>query len=72
MASQIHYDTYEGRYGIEDVKQSLYRLNSVGINSYAFAIEANAKYYLPKMFGQTITKFYPQISLFLVKNSLKN
>lgn len=46
------YDTYEGRYGIEDVKQSLYELNSVGINSYAFAIEANAKYYLPQMFGQ--------------------
>ncbi|MCE7992718.1 MAG: VWA domain-containing protein [Roseivirga sp.] len=46
------YDRYEGKYGINDVKQALRELNQRHINSYALAIEAQAKYYLPQMFGQ--------------------
>ncbi|MEB2779712.1 VWA domain-containing protein [Algoriphagus sp. C2-6-M1] len=46
------YDMYEGKYGIQDVKQALRELNERQINSYALAIEAQAKYYLPQMFGQ--------------------
>ncbi|MET2985172.1 nitric oxide reductase activation protein NorD [Aureibaculum conchae] len=46
------YDKYEGKYGINDVKQALRELNQRRINSYALAIEAQAKYYLPQMFGQ--------------------
>ena len=46
------YDRYEGAYGINDVKQALRELNAQNINSYALAIEAQAKYYLPQMFGQ--------------------
>lgn len=46
------YDRYEGKYGINDVKQALRELNQRQINSYALAIEAQAKYYLPQMFGQ--------------------
>ncbi|SFN50600.1 nitric oxide reductase NorD protein [Bizionia echini] len=46
------YDKYEGKYGIQDVKQALRELNQRNINSYALAIEAEAKYYLPQMFGQ--------------------
>ncbi len=46
------YDRYEGKYGINDVKQALRELNMRTINSYALAIEAQAKYYLPQMFGQ--------------------
>jgi nitric oxide reductase NorD protein len=46
------YDKYEGKYGISDVKQALRELNTKNINSYALAIEAEAKYYLPQMFGQ--------------------
>ncbi len=46
------YDRYEGKYGIYDVKQALRELKSRQINSYALAIEAEAKYYLPQMFGQ--------------------
>ncbi len=46
------YDRYEGKYGINDVKQALRELNGRNINSYALAIEAQAKYYLPQMFGQ--------------------
>ncbi|MDP3312999.1 nitric oxide reductase activation protein NorD [Lutibacter sp.] len=46
------YDKYEGKYGVNDVKQALRELNERQINSYALAIEAQAKYYLPQMFGQ--------------------
>tara|TARA_R110002073_G_scaffold174557_7_gene331793 strand:+ start:8798 stop:10564 length:1767 start_codon:yes stop_codon:yes gene_type:complete len=46
------YDKYEGKYGIKDVKQALRELNEGQIHSYALAIEAQAKYYLPQMFGQ--------------------
>ena len=37
---------------IQDIKQALRELNERKINSYALAIEAQAKYYLPQMFGQ--------------------
>ena len=46
------YDKYEGQHGIQDIKQALRELNERKINSYALAIEAQAKYYLPQMFGQ--------------------
>ncbi len=45
------YDRYEGKYGIQDVKQALRELRQNNIHSYALAIEAEAKYYLPQMFG---------------------
>ena len=45
------FDRYEGKYGIYDVKQTLRELNQQNINTYALAIEAQAKYYLPQMFG---------------------
>ncbi len=45
------YDRYEGQHGIQDVKQALRELNQNNINSYALAIEAQARYYLPQMFG---------------------
>jgi nitric oxide reductase NorD protein len=46
------YDKYEGKYGLNDVKQAIRELYERRINSYALAIEAQAKYYLPQMFGQ--------------------
>lgn len=46
------YDKYEGKYGVNDVKQALRELNERNINTYALAIEASAKFYLPQMFGQ--------------------
>ncbi len=46
------FDKYEGQHGIQDIKQALRELNEQNINSYALAIEAQAKYYLPQMFGQ--------------------
>jgi nitric oxide reductase NorD protein len=47
------YDRYEGRYGISDVKHALQELHHNQINVFAFAIEAQARYYLPQMFGQS-------------------
>ncbi len=46
------YDRYEGKYGINDIKQALRELNQRHINSYALAVESQSKYYLPQMFGQ--------------------
>lgn len=46
------FDKYEGKYGIQDVQQALRELYERQINSYALAVEAQAKYYLPQMFGQ--------------------
>ncbi len=45
------YDKYEGKYGVADVKQALRELNKMHIHTHAFAIEKQAKYYLPQMFG---------------------
>ncbi len=46
------YDKYEGKYGVQDVKQALRELNAEHINTYAVAIEDQARYYLPQMFGK--------------------
>lgn len=45
------YDRYEGKYGLNDIKQALREMKSEGIHTYALAIEKQAKYYLPLMFG---------------------
>lgn len=46
------YDKYEGKYGVEDIKQALKELHQNSINIHAIAIEENSKYYLPQMFGK--------------------
>ncbi|KAA3633130.1 MAG: VWA domain-containing protein [Bacteroidetes bacterium] len=46
------YDRYEGKYGIQDIKQALREMSVEGISNFALAIEEQAKYYLPQMFGQ--------------------
>ena len=45
------YDRYEGKYGVHDIKQALREMKTEGIHTYALAIEKQAKYYLPIMFG---------------------
>jgi len=45
------YDRYEGKYGMEDIKQALRELKMKNIRTYALAIEAQAKFYLPEIFG---------------------
>jgi len=45
------YDRYEGSYGVSDIKKAISELHQNNIQSYAVAIEEQAKYYLPQMFG---------------------
>ncbi len=45
------YDHYEGRHGIADVRQALREAHRDGVATFALAIEASAKNYLPRMFG---------------------
>ena len=54
------YDKYEEKFGVNDVKQALCELNERQINSYALAIEAQAKYDCSKCLGKIIIKFLPR------------
>lgn len=45
------YDRYEGTYGIEDVRQSIREAQGAGLRVRALALDAEAKFYLPRMFG---------------------
>lgn len=45
------YDRYEGDYGVQDIKRALQELRKQHVNSYAVAIEEQARHYLPRMFG---------------------
>lgn len=66
------FDTYEGNYGIFDIKKAIKEASQKNIHTSAIAIDSGAKYYLPKMFGingftilhhpaqlpEALTKFY--------------
>ncbi len=45
------YDRYEGQYGIHDVRHALKEMAQQNIHTHVYAIEAIAKLYLPRMFG---------------------
>lgn len=53
------YDRYEGRHGIQDVRQALYEIRQSGMHSFAFAVESEARYYLPQMFGSSHYRIQP-------------
>lgn len=44
------YDTYEGRYGIQDVKKAFGEAKEKGILTHAFAVDHKAREYFPAMF----------------------
>ncbi len=46
------FDTYEGNYGIYDIRKAIKEAEHKNIHTSAIAIDSSAKYYLPKMFGQ--------------------
>ncbi|MCB0342929.1 MAG: VWA domain-containing protein [Pseudobdellovibrionaceae bacterium] len=46
------YDAYEGKYGIHDVKQALDEAKQKEIDVFSLAIDQEAKYYFPQMFGK--------------------
>lgn len=45
------YDHYEGKRGVEDVRQCVREAGKEGVQLRALAIDACAKFYLPQMFG---------------------
>jgi nitric oxide reductase NorD protein len=45
------YDRYEGRYGVADVRQAIREAHQARIHTYALAVDVQAKFYLPQMFG---------------------
>ncbi|MBM9579736.1 VWA domain-containing protein [Leptospira sp. 201903070] len=56
------YDRYEGRYGIEDVKQAIRECEKDKVGFYALAIDKQAKQYLPAMLGQGSYRILPNPS----------
>ncbi len=57
------YDRYEGRYGIEDVRQSVRDAAQQGIRVFSLAVQAKAKHYLPHLFGQGHFRILPRPEL---------
>ena len=45
------YDTYEGRYGIQDIKKAFGEAREKGIITHAFAVDRKAREYFPAMFA---------------------
>ncbi|NOY52514.1 MAG: VWA domain-containing protein [Deltaproteobacteria bacterium] len=44
------FDTYEGRYGIEDIKKALLSARASGILSFCITVDTEARAYLPEIF----------------------
>lgn len=57
------YDRYEGKYGIEDVRQSVRAAAQKNIHVFTLAIQASAKQYLPTLFGQGQFRILPRPQL---------
>lgn len=47
------YDSYRGKYGIEDTRQALLEAIRSGIHPFCITIDESAKSYLPHMYGQS-------------------
>jgi len=47
------YDAYEGKRGIADVRHALLEARSNGLATFALAVEAASRHYLPRMFGRS-------------------
>jgi len=46
------YDRYEGRYGVADVRQAVREAHQRSVHLFALAVDAEARFYLPQMFGK--------------------
>ncbi|TGK00981.1 VWA domain-containing protein [Leptospira semungkisensis] len=56
------YDRYEGRYGIEDVKQAIRECEKSNIGLFALAVDKESKRYLPAMLGLGSYRILPNPS----------
>lgn len=60
-AKPTDYDHYEGRYGIEDVRQALREASERGVHCLTLAVRDKAEPYLAQMFGQTGWTLLPDV-----------
>ncbi|HNJ36250.1 MAG TPA: VWA domain-containing protein, partial [Leptospiraceae bacterium] len=57
------YDRYEGRYGMADVRRALKEARNADVHTFALAVEASARHYLPLMLGQGRYRILPHPSM---------
>lgn len=56
-------DEYEGRYGVEDMRQAVTEANLQGISTFCLTIDRQAASYLPKVFGAHQYALLPKAEL---------
>jgi nitric oxide reductase NorD protein len=62
-AKPTDYDHYEGRYGIEDVRQALREASEQGVHCLALAVRDRSEAYLTQMFGSHGWMLLPDVRL---------
>jgi nitric oxide reductase NorD protein len=60
-AKPTDYDHYEGRYGIEDVRQALREASEKGVHCLALAVRDRGEPYLTQMFGAAGWSLLPDV-----------
>ncbi|PWC39381.1 VWA domain-containing protein [Azospirillum sp. TSO35-2] len=55
-------DHYEGRYGIEDTRQAIREARRDGLAVFAITVDAQARDYIPYLFGRGAYAIFPQVS----------
>ncbi len=55
-------DHYEGRYGIEDTRQAIREARRGGLAVFAITVDAEARDYVPYLFGRGGYAIFPQVS----------
>lgn len=55
-------DHYEGRYGIEDTRQAVRDARKAGLALFAITVDAQARDYIPHLFGRGAYAIFPQVS----------
>lgn len=55
-------DHYEGRYGIEDTRQAVREARKAGLALFAITVDAQARDYIPHLFGRGAYAIFPQVS----------
>ena len=55
-------DHYEGRYGIEDTRQAIREARRGGLAVFAITVDAEARDYVPYLFGRGAYAIFPQVS----------
>ena len=57
------HDHYEGRHGIEDVRQAVREADAAGVHVFALAVDVRARQHLPRLFGHANYRVLPHPGL---------